>query len=364
MALLKDLVVKKPDDNSGSSSSNRFQYQKDWALCKIMDSELKNKDLVMILDYHDDILILDSKNEPEKVEFYQIKTKRTGNWNITSLSSGKKTNSFIGKLILNKLKFNNYDVRLFFVSNARYNIEIIKSGTNEEENISAINTKEICLEILEQKEKDKLTKRLIREFEDSNIEEYYNIIYLQASDMNIEGREEYTIGKIAKYFYDKYPENNVNSVVAYKMLSNELARKNDYEWDICNIDELIKLKSISSQEFCVYIEKLMKNSIKYADIDSIKSSIDNEKKFTLSERKRIKRNIQDYEIRKLNAYNTNLRDIITQIIRILNRDDEYEDYFDLTNKIFSEIDLENIDKKIFSYEYIKAIIIWEFENHE
>lgn len=53
--------------------ANRFDYQKDWALYKVLEFQLEDGNYVIVLDFHDDILILDSDISPDKIGFYQIK---------------------------------------------------------------------------------------------------------------------------------------------------------------------------------------------------------------------------------------------------------------------------------------------------
>lgn len=49
--------------------ANRFDYQKDWALYKVLEFQLENGNYVIVLDFHDDILILDLDISPDKIGF-------------------------------------------------------------------------------------------------------------------------------------------------------------------------------------------------------------------------------------------------------------------------------------------------------
>ncbi|MGR0480863.1 MAG: dsDNA nuclease domain-containing protein [Candidatus Electronema sp. V4] len=92
-SLAHKLAITKPRENAGSRSANRFDYQKDWAICELLKLYLAQKDFLLILDYHEDIVVLDSESVPKKAIFYQIKSKRTGNWTVAELcraASGKK----------------------------------------------------------------------------------------------------------------------------------------------------------------------------------------------------------------------------------------------------------------------------------
>ena len=78
---LKDLLVTtKPRETSGPRSANRFDFQKSWALCRLLELHKSGKDYLIVFDYHDDVLVLDSCGDPNRIDFYQIKTKQSGHW--------------------------------------------------------------------------------------------------------------------------------------------------------------------------------------------------------------------------------------------------------------------------------------------
>lgn len=55
----------------------------------------KNDDgYVMILDYHDDIVVCNSDSDKDYIDFYQIKTRKNSNWTRTNLcdKEGERNN--------------------------------------------------------------------------------------------------------------------------------------------------------------------------------------------------------------------------------------------------------------------------------
>ena len=102
----KVLIENKPTEKGGAINEERLTFQKDWAICKLIELHKNQEDYLMIFEYHDDILILDSCENPTLISFYQIKTKTTGHWRTASLlEKQKKPNSYLGKLFLNRVKF-------------------------------------------------------------------------------------------------------------------------------------------------------------------------------------------------------------------------------------------------------------------
>jgi hypothetical protein len=76
---LKDQMTSQPRESGGSRASNRLDYQKDWALCHLLELHDTKTDYALIVEQHDDVAVLDSPQDPKRVDFYQIKT----NWTVT-----------------------------------------------------------------------------------------------------------------------------------------------------------------------------------------------------------------------------------------------------------------------------------------
>jgi hypothetical protein len=174
MGLKEELINNKPREVSGASSANRFQYQKDWALCKMLEMQLNNEEYVIILDFHEDILIIDSDVDPKIAKFYQIKTKKGDNWTLSDLIYSKNDgNSIMGKLYYNKLTFPNHDMELNFVTNAHFKLRI-RNETNPE---ASLNYKDICINQLEDASLKRVVEKIKQEFNISNEPDFKNITY-------------------------------------------------------------------------------------------------------------------------------------------------------------------------------------------
>lgn len=126
--MLREAIQKVPREQSGSKTSNRFEFQEDWALLKLMELHETWSDYVMVFDYHDDILIMKNELSPTAMTFYQLKSKGSGNWTLAKLTSRQEakgeTNllSIFGEMYNCKLTFPSNEVELNFVSNAKFNL--------------------------------------------------------------------------------------------------------------------------------------------------------------------------------------------------------------------------------------------------
>src|ERR1035437_9711941 len=110
-SLLDQLVQVAPREVSGSRSSNRSDYQKSWAFCLLLKLHKTGQHYLVLFDYHDDVVVLDSAANPTAMDFYQVKTKKCGNWTATLLLKREKgandepLNSIPGKMYSNKIAF-------------------------------------------------------------------------------------------------------------------------------------------------------------------------------------------------------------------------------------------------------------------
>ena len=108
---VKELIEKVPDDNSGSMASNRFGYQKNWPIYKLIELESLGRDYMIVMDYHEDVIILDSSTKVENIDFYQLKTRSGDYWRQKDLicstknAKGEIIHSILGKLLKHSLDF-------------------------------------------------------------------------------------------------------------------------------------------------------------------------------------------------------------------------------------------------------------------
>lgn len=51
MSLKKLVHDNKPREKSGPRSSNRFDFQKEWAICKLLELHQTDDDYLLVLDY-------------------------------------------------------------------------------------------------------------------------------------------------------------------------------------------------------------------------------------------------------------------------------------------------------------------------
>ncbi len=121
-----NLLLKTPQrENAGSIVPNRYQYQYHWALIKMLELYNSQDDFAMFFEFGDDILILDSSEEPTMLDFYQIKTKQQDGvfyWKLADLTNKgtkkKPKTSYLEKLIDDYVRYKYKNIKsIKFVSN-------------------------------------------------------------------------------------------------------------------------------------------------------------------------------------------------------------------------------------------------------
>lgn len=239
MTLSTRLKEIKPRENSGSVSSNRFDFQKNWAICKLLELTQAKSDFILAFEFHEDILVFDSSNEPSQVEFYQIKSKNTrGKFTLTQLlaRTGEK-NSILGKLLQNKFNFFNETKSLNLVTNCEY-------GFNNSQNSV------FCCADLAPGDLLKLQKTLESELNINDLKEYLDSLFFERTDLTIEHHSEITKDKLERTLEKKFTSDlRYNPLLAYRTIYDEVRRKNNIERQINSFDEIIKYKSISKSDF-------------------------------------------------------------------------------------------------------------------
>ncbi|QLY81901.1 DUF4297 domain-containing protein [Clostridium intestinale] len=358
MSLKEELISKKPREKDGSRSSGRFDYQKDWALCKLLELHQHNDDYLLAFDFHDDIIVIDSEKNPNLIEFYQIKTKTSGNWTTTSLIQSKKsktekTLSIMGKIYDNKISFPKNTKSLNFISNATFSMALNK---DEEK---SIDKKEICLSDLSQKEIKKIVDKIKSEHTLTEEPDLHNITFFKVSDLSLTDHENHTIGKLSKFLENLYSDKNFRVGVIYRTLFDEIKRKNNYAFDIDKYDDLVEHKSIGQNQFTNMLNIILPKINLESTWNNIEQRLNTEK-LSILEIKKISRSWLKYQVERMNLGSDTLQNIRIEITKIISKSE---------STTYSKLMQESLDIFYSTYDgdyslydeyYLKAIILMEF----
>ncbi|RAS83081.1 DUF4297 domain-containing protein [Priestia endophytica] len=360
MELRKRISEQRPRENSGSRSANRFDYQKDWAILKLIELHKSGEDYLLVLDYYDDIVVFDSEITPNKMEFFQIKTSES-NWTLNRLLKRKKGEngplpSIIAKMYECKMQFPSHTLSLNFVSNSLFNLDL-KDKKTKSTTKKSIAFSQIC---------DKKLEHIISQIKEehglSDNPDFIEITFLKVSDLIINERETFVKGKLSDFLEEINPQGTFKISLVYNSLFDEVKRKNNYEGNIESFDDLAKYKGIGRE----YFTTIMKNFNGDNRIEKLWKMTENRlnsEGISIIEIMELQESWDTYKIEKMDLTNSYLQDIRKKVNIIIQ---PYRQEKSLTN-LYSEIvqpaykDFKSSNtENLYGEYYIKAIILMEY----
>lgn len=354
--LKQDIIKIRQRENSGSVASNRFDFQKNWTLCKIIELHEKPDDYLVTLEFHDDVVVFDSSTNPDKISFYQVKTSKSSNWTINGLISREKgknelLSSHLGKLYEHLEKFGDSVESLNFVTNNTIKGKL-SNGLKCEDTIG------FCCSDLDSNELDKIIQGLKQEHSLNELKDFSSITFFKLGELSIDKHSELTKIKLAEYIEKFLPDVKYQISPLYKSIFDEIKKKSNIEKNITNFEELKKYKSVSRQDFDTYLETLnSSNSIKELAI-SIESRL-NAENVDFSTIKNFRKNSKIYEVKKMTYNDKSLKNIekeINQVIKRLDLDLGLKEY---SEQIISQLDLSKLVNNDFDKDLIMTIIFYQ-----
>jgi hypothetical protein len=359
---LKDKIISSPREKAGSTSSSRFDFQKDWGICKLIEYHQTNSDYVIVFDWHEDLIIMDSEYNPTRISFYQIKGKKSGNWSLNDLIKSEKDKkgnpllSIIGKLYDCKIKHEMETTSLNFVSNARFNV-------NLNDRSSSLAKNEICIVELTSVEKAKISAKLKLEHFLTSEPIYEDLTFLKVLDLSLDDSKNHTQGKITTFFDSIYPGKKFNAPTVYRMLFDEVKRRSNYNKEIHTFQDLLSNKAIGKSEF----EKIIDATGISKDYDEIwkrAEAILLASGLSFKDSQSLKKSWTTLEVEKMNPSNTFLHKLIDTINQLC-----VEKMGDGSMEKFNLLEcLDSVSKSYrsknslppsYDENYIKAIILSE-----
>ena len=304
MSLIAQLARRPVRESSGARSANRFDYQKDWALCKLLDLHEKDEDYLLICEFHEDLMVLDASVDPTQVEFYQVKTDQSKKWTVVRLVSrpkGKKGGrlpSILGKLFQNCLGIEAQTAGLYFVSNAPFNIKL-----RDEDDPSG--RMDFTASDLAEEELDKLVNALTSELGAKPDEDSIQLVSFERSWLDKDGHAKGAMGHLAEFIDRRRPEARLQIPAAYRALIGEVRRRTNAEYSSNDFEEISRKKGLSRNQFSEMLKVLVpeSNPEKVWAEASRQLSIEG---LSFQETHRIRASWQRYEVERMDPANDTL----------------------------------------------------------
>lgn len=258
MALRDTFLSVPPREVAGPRSSDRFAYQRDWALSQLLKLHSESSDYLILFDLHDDVLILDSEANPTLISFFQVKTRESGGpWTRTQLLSrpkgqdGSRRPSILGKLYSNKLTFPEATKSLTFVTNWPIDIPLADASSSKSR------TAFRCVEVTET-ERAAMTTSLTAECGQCAEDDLKTYLGFEVSALSLRDHEGHVRGKLAEFLEQLQPagHRSVKVSVVYTALKDEIERRNNAARDdVREFDDLPKAKGFGRAGFQALLEE-------------------------------------------------------------------------------------------------------------
>ncbi len=272
------LLQHRPRERSGSVSGNRFAFQRTWAFCHLLTLHESGVEYVLLLEFHDDVMVLDSANDPKQADFYQVKTLRNGYWNTGALTKvagrqkkappgdvGDPPGSILGKLLYHVQAFGPHIRTLNVVSNARYNLPLAnKNPSKDRDNICLLEfTPEAQAGVM-----DCLCKEL-----GSVVDLPLDRVFLLATGISLTDHEKYGAGELSRVLDARRPNSRVAVQALYRTISDEIARRSNNEWEPTSFSDLCRRKGICRAEVERFLQQTENQPDPQVALEAVKTQL-------------------------------------------------------------------------------------------
>jgi hypothetical protein len=264
--MLTDFISQKPRERSGPRSANRFDYQLSWAFCLLLDLESANSDYLVVLDYHDDVVVFDSETSPTNADFYQVKTDTKNKWTLPrllNLAKGSKL-SILGKLYAHRLSFGEQARRLTFVSNQGFKLKT--NGANEPVDLDRCTLADLCAEALQDVSSKLQAEHDLADAPSIGVE----LILRRDEWLPVTGHQTLAEGRLSRFLTSKFGERPYSTSHAFRALMDVLRQRNNCEDVVSSVSDLSEKKGIGHDEFSTLLARIAANhdSNKWFTIES------------------------------------------------------------------------------------------------
>jgi Cap4 dsDNA endonuclease len=355
---LVDQLLTKPRESSGGRTSNRFDFQKNWALTHLLELHELSGNYVLVLEHHEDVAVLDCDKSPNLIDCYQVKTNDNGAWTLTALLARKKGKkgkalSILGKLCDNLKTFPGAVRSLNLVSNAYFNLTH-KNRSNCVDRIR-VKVKDLCAEHVAD-----INEQLKKEHSLAADPGFVPVAHFRVTDLSLTDHSKHAQGKLVT-FLDKTRPKQVYSVPAlYRALFEEIKRKTNQEGTSSDFPELLERKGISR----AYFEKLLDDLPELKTFETVWQTISSGLTAggaSYSGSLMLRRQCEQYEVQRMDRSN----DVLMKLKAEVEREAEQltQDPTDRTLVQLLDAGVASLKRRkipganVFSEPYIKAMLL-------
>jgi hypothetical protein len=286
-------------ETGGSVAANRTDYQQSWTFCLLLTLHEQGTDYAVLLDFHDDVVVLDSSADPKEMDFYQVKSKSSGNWTITQLlacpkGEGKSGNSICGKMYANKVAFSHVTKSLNFVTNAPFKVRLKDAAKDTE--VDEFELKQLAQEI-----NNRYAESLRQEHKLSGPPDEVPTNFRRVA-LPHQGHQDQAQGRFAMFLEKQKPNGRFAVSAAFRAVASVIAKKTGDERKPANRDDMLLFKAVTRANFAAMLADILKDdeADRWKDISAALMA----ENFPYGAVQRIRGVWNIYEVQKMDASNT------------------------------------------------------------
>lgn len=230
-----------PSDLSGSRTKNRFRNEVLWGLKKLLEVHLNGTEYTIVFDYLTDIEVHLNDNN----EYYQLKTKKSGYYSLSSLLKNNKNNSILGQLYRLRFDENKNEINSIIIC-------IVSNLPLKVENKVFDNQELTSLTELEEKYQTQIIEKISQELKAPiSIE---NVSFVRTG-IDLNNPQSTLIGELTRFLHD-YKNAEPKKVLAlYNLLEMEINNKSCYENELNSYKNVLREKGINNLQFDALIDR-------------------------------------------------------------------------------------------------------------
>ncbi|WP_462266476.1 dsDNA nuclease domain-containing protein [Mucilaginibacter sp.] len=361
---LKSLVFEKPPrEIDGAKTSNRYDFQKNWAICKLIELHTSTDDYLLCFEFHDDIVVFDSSSDPKTFKCFQIKTKDAVAWTLASLVAAKKGEngplpSTLAKMYKHVADFGEHVESVYFVTNAKIKATLINDA-------DVLTLDNFTLKDLSAADNKKVCEKLTVELSNADLSRFREITHFLMGELDLKHHADITKSRLATYIEQKLPDVKYQIGPLYKTIFDEVKNKTNLEINITGFEQLKKLKAISRSDFGGYLNVLSDQETMKEKAAAIEQRLNTEGvsfKFVIA----FKAQAKIYEIAKMNYGDKNLQQVTTDITELISNYSVSlpESLHEQLNLFYGIAQQRAYANNLMSEIYIKTIILFELYGKE
>jgi Cap4 dsDNA endonuclease len=241
-ALLRAVSSSKPREKSGAQTMARYAFQVHASILKILDLHESGNDYRAVFDHFDDLMVFDKADQPERVDFYQIKSQSAGRWSLKDMTrkSGKGLPpvTFLGRLHQHMATFGKMVTKLGFVSNMGFKLKLADGTSTTDDHHVVISTH------LHSDEIDMLKAAVAKDAVSPPAVDGSHLFVFERTPLGIIGQETLVKGRLLEFVHERGGTERVPVISLYETLRGNVLTKTGTTQEFTTTEEFYDRKTL------------------------------------------------------------------------------------------------------------------------